>query len=120
MSLGIGSKVWVLDPFRRVYRKDETGKLFGSPLPEGFFVETTIVSETPRKWVTQGGREASKKRPFETGFWTREMVDEKVWRETHRFRILTHVSDVILKLSNAQLRAIGEIAGYDFSNSGEQ
>lgn len=116
-ELKIGSKVWVEDPHRRVYRRDANGQPCGGPLPEGRFVESEIVKETPRKWVALHGQQAKKKKPYETGFFTRQQVDAIVWRETHQYRILGFIEGLLRqkKITNDQLRQIAEIVGYDFN-----
>lgn len=67
-----------------------------------------ITGETPRKWKTIWG-DAFKKNPYQTGFFTEEMVEDRVWDKAHRYGISNQVQ---YKVTTEQLKKIAEIIGY--------
>ncbi len=110
MTLQIGSTVFIFDENRRVYIRNQKGGLLssGGPVYRDHFVQTTITGETPRKWKTAYHREAFKKNPFETGFYTEEQVNQLCWAKEHHPRI----RDELLNATYDQLQQIAKILNY--------
>lgn len=106
-DLRIGSEVYVFDGNRRVYDRAPDGRSIGDSIYREHFYKVKIDGETPRKWKA-GWHEAFKKNPYETGFYTAEMVEDAVWKKQHAPRI----RQIIYTANASQLRAIAEILGY--------
>ena len=60
-SLKVGSKVWVFDENRRVYRKKEDGTSRGGPIYREHYDPQEIVEENRASWILRDGKKVSKK-----------------------------------------------------------
>lgn len=106
--LKVGDTVLVFDLNHRVYRRDDKGRSFGSPIYREHFVPTEIVGETSRSWIL---RRYNKKVPKATleGIYTPQQADEQSWVQEHRHRIadaICFVRDV------GTLKKVAELVGY--------
>ncbi len=108
-NLSIGSKVFIFDGNNRVYERSADGRSMGGPIYRKHFREVEITGETPRQWVTGWGK-ATKKDPYNTGFMTAKMVDDRVWDKDHRYKITDKIN---YNASTEQLREIARIIGYE-------
>ena len=103
-------RVWVFDINRRIYRKPEPGQIYstGGPIYREHWEERKVVGETSRSWVLSCGRKIPKKRREDVCF-SEEEVDDKVWVNDHRYKIMRKVESV---RDPSTLKAIAELVGY--------
>ena len=52
---------WIFDEYRRRYKVNEKGRLFGPPIWREHWIKVNIVGETLRSWVTDYGLKIPKK-----------------------------------------------------------
>ena len=109
MGFKIGDKVWMFDPNRRVYPRDERGRTTGGVIYAEHFHQVEIIVETSRSWITDNyGLKASKKEP--QNIFTDEQKAGMIWIHEHRYR----VSDSVYRCHDVEkLRQIAQIIGYD-------
>jgi hypothetical protein len=105
----LGSEVWILNPNRRVYRKDENGRSFGGPIHREMWEADKIVGETSRSWIIGEWRKLKipKKGPWDGIAFSREEADQISYREDNRNR----VAEMVRKASYDQLKRIEAILG---------
>ena len=105
-ELKIGSKVYIFDENRRVYHVDKAKHGHG-PIYREHFMLVEITDESPRKWKTTG-RGAFKKNPYETGFYTKEMVEDAVWDRENRH----YIREAIYRTDVETLKKVAKLVGY--------
>jgi hypothetical protein len=112
----LGSEVWILNPNRRVYRKDENGRSFGCPIHREMWEADKIVGETSRSLIIGEWRKLKipKKGPWNGIAFSREEADQISYVEDNRNR----VAEMVRKVSYDQLKRIEAILG--LLNSGSQ
>jgi hypothetical protein len=105
----LGSEVWILNPNRRVYRKDENGRSFGGPIHREMWEPDKIVGETSRSWIIGEWRKLklSKKGPWHGIAFSREEADQISYVEDNGYR----VSEMVRKANYDQLKRIEAILG---------
>lgn len=72
-------------------------------------MEEKIVGETSRSWILSWGRKIPKKGREDVCF-SEEEVDDKVWVNDHRYKIMRKVESL---RDPAKLKAIAELIGYN-------
>ncbi len=112
-ELKIGDVLYRFDGNRRVYRGRHS-----APVYEEHFASHTIVSETPRSWVTDGGGYKVNKKDLSCpeamkfagrGFFTKAGMEADIWQHVHRHQIERSLS----RASVEQLKEVARIVGYE-------
>lgn len=101
-------RCWTLDSNRRAYRKDESGKPFGSPLHRGYWKEVQIVGETSKSWILSNDKKIKKSGDPNFVF-SEEEVEDRIFVGENRIAISNAVRDIY---DAETLKAIAKLIGY--------
>lgn len=98
---------WVYDDNRRIYRKDDRGRSYGSPIYREHWRKVNIVGQNRVSWLLEFGGKVPKKGGYGIAF-SEEEVDRDVWKKENAYRIaeLTH------RQPYEVLKQIAELIGY--------
>lgn len=114
--LKIGDTIYRFDVNRRKYSPPPpgSGRIWGDLIYREHFHALKIVGETRHSWVLEHNYKAKKSdlaKPHLPGrtFHTEEQMEENVWRNTHRMKIVDWIQT---HATTAQLKQIAEIIGY--------
>ena len=115
----VGDTIYRFDQNRRVYDKS---RLNGKIIYSEHFVPEAITGETAQSWLIHDAhndvrwrvnkktmRTAAKGGWFGYAFFTAEGMSDDIWRNDHRHKIVSMMSQA----TTAQLRQIADVLGYD-------
>lgn len=109
--------VWVFDECRRVYRRDENGNTYGSPIWREHWRKLKIVGETRVSWISsygdripkKGGRMRLSSGHFCDVSFSEADIDRQAWVKENRYLI----ADIIrCTTDHDTLRRVAEVIGY--------
>lgn len=104
-EIKIGSTVWVFDPNRRIYERNDRG----GPIYKEHWRQEKIVSDTSRSWVLEYGRKIPKRGEHFGICLNESELNDACYVNDCRY----HISELINRLLDAEkLRKIAAIVGY--------
>jgi len=103
----VGDSVWLLNQNRRMYRKDSSGRGYGSPIHAEMWEEDKIVSETSRSWIIGDWRKIKVPKSGRLAgiAFSREEADQISYVADNQYR----VSEMVRRANFQQLKAIESI-----------
>lgn len=70
--------VWIFDENRRIYRRNEKGRSYGSPIEREHWMQLTITGESKTHWHASNGQKVPKGGGPKIAF-SREEVEQIAW-----------------------------------------
>lgn len=100
-------EMWVFDINRRVYKKDENGRQYGSPIWREHWRPVKIVGETRVSWIDFFGRKYPKKGSHGIAYSQTEIEQAAFINDSHKIaRLVSQCKDY------NTLKKIAELVGY--------
>ena len=96
---------WIFDCNRRVYKRDENNRTYGGPIWREHWIETKIIGETSKYWITEVGRRINKSDDSAICF-SLINLNQKIWIHENRYKLSELVRH---EISYEKLNAIAEI-----------
>ncbi len=109
--------VWVFDENRRIYRTNEKGESYGSPIWREHWRKLKIVGETRVSWISscgdrvpkKGGRMRLSSGHFRDVSFSEADIDRQAWIAENRHRIADKIRFIN---DHDTLRRVAEVIGY--------